>query len=392
MLGTMRSFQLGEAGGWPTGCECVRTGDGAIWAVVRAPTGMVGGVDLALRVGRGDDDAGIAEGNPDIDWAWRWLAECAELASRHPGWFDHLTVIPNGDPPEPLAEHSPYHAWMLVRVADADDAPEPTEMVPVLEMVPITGAEFVAQRTLGAAGLFDLLVSSQVWGRPIRAWRADSLPARPVADGDSAAFASAATAIATTRQAVVAHQGHMGSLELLRGRIHPPAWLTTEDEDPLHLVFADQWILRRHGWVVWGHIAEANDLLRLATGDDHPATVVWSLDPWFDHAVDDLRRIAGDLRDPELGRRSEGETARFARRLSEHVGRVMQWPVPASLAGGRQVILTSILVHRPHLPDGQLASPVVPLLIAPGRSQAAMILPVAEWSPELCDLWAALAR
>jgi hypothetical protein len=314
--------------------------------------------------------------------------ELATMATEHPGWFTDLAVIPNGDPPQPLIEDSPFHGWMLVQVRDGG-----TDQVPLLDMVPITGAEIVAQRAIGAAGLFDLLAEAGVWGAPIRGWRAEVLPSGPARDDGAAdQLAVTARAITSTRMAVAEHQGRMGSIELLRQRIHPPAWLTTEEEDPLHLVFADQWILRMHGSVLWGHVVEANDLLRLPSGDDHPATVAWSLDPWFDRAVDDLRRIADALGDPDLRRRSDGETARFARRLTEHVGRVMQWPVPASLTGGRQVFLTSIIVHRPHLPDGQLRSPLVPLLVAPGRSQAAMILPMAEWSAELRELWNALAR
>jgi hypothetical protein len=365
-------------------CQRIRTPDGAIWAVARAPAGVAGGVDLGWRLTAADG----TEADPDIPWAWRWLRELADLAAAHPGWFTDLAVIPNGDPPGPLAEGSPFQGWLLVRVEDGG-----SDEVPMLELLPITGAEIVAQRTLGAAALFDLLAEARVWGAPVRAWRPEVLAGAPaVTAAEAGLLAVAPRAITGTRMAVAAHQERMGSIELLRQRIHPPAWLTTEEEDPLHLVFADQWILRKHGSVLWGHVVEANDLLRLPGGDDHPATVVWSLDPWFDRAVDDLWRIADALGDPDLRRRSDGETARFARRLTEHVGRVMQWSVPASLTSGRQVFLTSILVHRQHLPDGRLGSPLVPLLVAPGRSQAAMILPVAEWSPDLLDLWSALAR
>jgi hypothetical protein len=381
----MRSDPSQDRSGRTAGCERIRTPDGSVWAVARAPAGVDGGVDLGWRLAAADG----AEADPDIPWAWRWLGELADLAAAHPGWFTDLAVIPNGDPPQPLAEDSPFHGWLLVQVEEGG-----TDSVSLLELVPITGAEIVAQRTVGAAGLFDLLADAGVWGAPVRAWRAEVLPGAPAeaSTEEAGLLTVAARAIASTRAAVAEHQRRMGSLELLRQRIHPPAWLTTEDEDPLHIVFADQWILRKHGSVLWGHIVEANDLLRTADREDHPATVAWSLDPWFDRAVDDLRRIASALADPELRRRRDGETARFARRLDEHVGRIMQWPVPTTLTGGRQVLLTSILVHRPHLPDGRLDASLLPLLLAPGRSQAAMILPMGEWTAELRDLWRALAR
>jgi hypothetical protein len=365
-----------------------RPGSGMAWVLARGDG--IRAVDLGLRVPESWD-------RPDAvvpDWPWRWLGQMAELAASRPDWFVDLGVVPNGDPPEPLDPGCPFAGWLLVEVEPATDGD--AGRIPLLELVPLTVDELVLARVASPAALADLLADAAVLGAPLDPERGSPLAAMaaagdaggPAADG---LLEAVAAALRETRATLARRQERMGSLALLRGRIAPPAWLSTDDEDPLHLIYADQWILRRYGQVVWSHVAEANDLLGSDDGDDHPATVVWSLDPWFDRAVDDLRRIAEAVRDPPRAARPDSETARFARQAAAHVGRIMQWPLPAGLTGGRTVMLTSIVVHRDHLPGRILGAPLLPLLVAPGRTLAAMPLPAAEWSAGLRDLWRGLA-
>ncbi|MEM8680556.1 MAG: hypothetical protein AAGF97_14510 [Planctomycetota bacterium] len=176
-----------------------------------------------------------------------------------------------------------------------------------------------------------------------------------------------------------------GMREQISLRIAPPSWCTSNDE--LRVIYKDQRVVFSEGYVVWSHLVQANsDLFSSSSSENCPAAVVYSpqlhwgdqLFPLADMAqqVFELREaVGGGAREQQLGRLLADEYARF-----------FDEELPRSIAGDAHVLLTSIMVHRKHLPDSHLVSSYLPLVVHP-RTPASLILPGKFWDLDLVEAW-----
>lgn len=76
-----------------------------------------------------------------------------------------------------------------------------------------------------------------------------------------------------------------------------------------------------------------------------------------------------------------------AQAINEENRRVMHLPLPEALSAGREVFVTTIMVHRRHLPNGMLSNSIFPLLIHPTATEATIILPSRYWASALLRAW-----
>jgi hypothetical protein len=58
-----------------------------------------------------------------------------------------------------------------------------------------------------------------------------------------------------------------------------------------------------------------------------------------------------------------------------------------ALGFGPDVFVSTVLVHRPHLPVNYLAERVFPVLVAPRTIRAVQIVPSRYWPRELRTFW-----
>jgi hypothetical protein len=144
--------------------------------------------------------------------------------------------------------------------------------------------------------------------------------------------------------------------------------------------------LLQEGEIVWAHIVQANQQMFLPGEVDCGAVVVFSPDGYFDAHPEELEHIAGELYDMK-GKRTEPELQKFADILQNELIRPMRLVIPPSIAGDREVIYTDVMIRRKDLPTGRLSRSFMPLLIAPSRTQATLLLPWEWWSPALVALW-----
>ena len=163
---------------------------------------------------------------------------------------------------------------------------------------------------------------------------------------------------------------------------HPLLWI-----DSLMWIYAKQGTVRRQGEVVWGHIVQANNQLFQEGSLDLPADVLYSFDPYFDTAVDELGEIAGGLFELKDSRPRDKSLRPIANHLTDETTRAWKLPVPTAVTGGREVFLTTIMVVRKHLPQRHLAAPFFPLLACRSGTAAALIVPHRYWPPELLEFW-----
>lgn len=167
-------------------------------------------------------------------------------------------------------------------------------------------------------------------------------------------------------------------------KLRVPGWLVPQH--PLWPIIAEQDRLFLGSSVVWGAVAGANEMLYEPGPDDSPAAVVYAIGTVCDETPGALREVAertGELpKEPD-----DPELAAFANFVASRTPRATKVPIPAALTPTVPMYYAMIVVARRHLPDGVLTRDLVPLLINPGETTAAMILPSRYWSPEMLDYW-----
>lgn len=159
----------------------------------------------------------------------------------------------------------------------------------------------------------------------------------------------------------------------------PPAWMYKHRKDDLWEIYQRRDDLLQNGTVVWGCLVQANEILFAPGETDAPAMAIYSPDRYYDNHVDELADLASHLFRLKGTQPTIPALAEFARIITDEMTRPMRFPIPAMLAGGHDVFATSIMVQRAHLPHGFLTGGIFPLVIAPGRARATMILPSRYW-------------
>jgi hypothetical protein len=170
----------------------------------------------------------------------------------------------------------------------------------------------------------------------------------------------------------------------------PPWWMVLEHDRRFCALYRDQNVLLKKGVVVWGRLVQANNLLFKPGKWDHPAVIVCSPAPVFDSNLRELTRIANDLyelKDQKLEHPEMADFVTFADVITNEMDCLFNVEIPDSLTLNQLVYFTSIMVCRKHLPGGYLKSDWFPVLIAPEKTPAAMILPSKYWLPELRRAW-----
>lgn len=170
------------------------------------------------------------------------------------------------------------------------------------------------------------------------------------------------------------------SLEIPR-----PDWLRSEDE--LNRQFERQRELLENGEVVLGCFVQANNTLFQPLKNDAPGDIVYPSRPELRVRPGEMLRIAKALAGLKGTTPSDPQTRRFADTITGELERSLGVPVPQSIAFGTECRMTSVLVHRKHLPNRLLTFQLVPLLILPDSPGSVMILPCQFWPFEFRELW-----
>lgn len=100
-------------------------------------------------------------------WPIRWLKMLARLPHEYTTWLSYWHTIPNGDPPEPLADDTKLAGFMLVppmttSVEFHELLVPPARTIRFLAAVPLTAAEMNFKLKAGAEALMDRLEKAKV--------------------------------------------------------------------------------------------------------------------------------------------------------------------------------------------------------------------------------------
>lgn len=165
----------------------------------------------------------------------------------------------------------------------------------------------------------------------------------------------------------------------------PPSWMKSKD-DGLMEFYRKQELIFCQGTVVWGVTVQAHEHLFGHCPSDHAAQVVYSLDPSFEQNGVPLQWIAQHLYSLKETTPEDPEERRIANLITDEMERGMGLPVPKSLTQGKEVLTSTIIVIRNHLPGRFLQNNWFPLLVHP-QTPAVMIVPRLYWAPEMLALW-----
>jgi iron-sulfur cluster assembly protein len=141
------------------------------------------------------------------------------------------------------------------------------------------------------------------------------------------------------------------------------------------------------GQVVWGSLVQANTLAFEPGSQDLPGVVAYSPDPFFDDAVSELDAIAQRVCALNGDEPSTPDLARIAHLIRDETASYSHERLPDAIAWGREVYISTLLIHRMRLPTGYVTARFFPLLIHLARSPVVMILPLRYWCPALMDYW-----
>ena len=158
----------------------------------------------------------------------------------------------------------------------------------------------------------------------------------------------------------------------------------------LYITYYQKNLLLTKGIVVWGHIVQANSLLFQKGKKNHSAAIVYSLDPIFNSNLSQLSRIAWELYELKNRRIEHPEVIdlkAIAEAITNETDCLFNIRIPESIALDRVVYYTTIAVYRQDLPTKCLRNNWFPLLIAPGITENAMILPAKYWHNNLVRAW-----
>lgn len=164
-------------------------------------------------------------------------------------------------------------------------------------------------------------------------------------------------------------------------RIVAPLWL---DRDPMRRTFFRHTDIWNGGQVGWGRIVQANKLLFSAGADDCPADVLYDTSGKVPYTA--LREPATRLFGLRHGTPANAEEQAYADHLNDELTRAAGTAVPKSISE-LPLKISTVLIHRRHLPDGKLSLPYFPVVVNEKHPGAIMVLPSRWWVPGFRELW-----
>lgn len=165
-----------------------------------------------------------------------------------------------------------------------------------------------------------------------------------------------------------------------------PSWVHRDQLQVLFKEFRD--VIMVHGQVVWGHLVQANGTLFSPGKRDAPAEAVYFTDDEHPDPITALGGLAARLFRLKGTTGHPPQAQAIADHLTAEITRAFGLPVPEEWTGGRRAEVSTIFVHRPHLPGRRLVAPFFPLLITPDRPRRVAVVPSRYWPDDLVRTWA----
>lgn len=152
-------------------------------------------------------------------------------------------------------------------------------------------------------------------------------------------------------------------------------------------IYDDRESLLSNGIVVWGYVVQANTLLYEPGDLNSAGQIIFSLDPIFEGRVDVLGGIAQNILALMEADPPPKELVSFYNALHVENIAVFNRSVPKKMCYGKNVYLTTFMLHRKHLPVNYIKHNWFPLLVNPKYTRACLVMPSRYWSTTLINYW-----
>ena len=140
-----------------------------------------------------------------------------------------------------------------------------------------------------------------------------------------------------------------------------------------------------HGQVVWGLISRAYLPAYVPGRRTHYGSVVYAVDTYEPDSIFELAWAVNQLRADRLPPPPGTEKIADAMRDDRSVFTRLRLPLEAGAYG--EAYLGNLCIHRTRLPGGYLHDRLLPLLVAPEKTEWCCILPLRGWPQKLRELW-----
>ena len=139
------------------------------------------------------------------------------------------------------------------------------------------------------------------------------------------------------------------------------------------------------GHVVWGLISRAYFPAYVPGRRTHYGSVVYALDVHEPDSIFELAWAVNELRanndTPPPG------TEKVAAAIRDDHSSFIRLSLPEEVGAHGEAYFANLCIHRTRLPGGYLHDRLLPLLVAPGKTEWCCILPLPGWPQRLRDLW-----
>lgn len=183
------------------------------------------------------------------------------------------------------------------------------------------------------------------------------------------------------RENVRTAQGAYTDVTWSRDRMIKPLPYYTGGEFRFDTQFRDQRALLQRGRVVWGAVIEVND--ESATADSVEIAVVYAPGRRFDESPTQLQELGQRLTELDKSEPFADDDEPWGEKLR----RVDKMALPQQWTDGTPCYCGNLLVSLPHLPSGAIRHWLVPILILPEFTDAAIVLPHFYWNELFREEW-----
>lgn len=168
-------------------------------------------------------------------------------------------------------------------------------------------------------------------------------------------------------------------------RIARPKWCS--DKDGLRVLFDGWRSLYANGQIVWGRVVAADEDLYHSGRRDGRATVIFPAEPRANIQPRILRESAERLFELRFNAPDDFELKGIANALADNRRRIFGLSVPRRMAPAVQLLLSSTVLLRRHMPERVLGAEIMPLIVKNNWPRLAIMLPSVYWPSELVQLW-----
>lgn len=151
--------------------------------------------------------------------------------------------------------------------------------------------------------------------------------------------------------------------------------------DSLYPLYQNQNLFWMYGNVMLGSLVQANTLLfRSDNNSNCPAVFLYTNDDYYYENPEELSELSKKLFSLKGLKNLSPEVQYFADLLFDEYSRKFAIPLPKELTNGHNVFLTTVVVHRNHIPYNRIVSRLYPLLVLENKTPDAIILPKWYWT------------